>query len=59
MDIRIKKPAKIIGCLILTALMVFSVPCDGRQSQSSKPVLKATSHITTRDNNIKSETVLK
>jgi PAS domain S-box-containing protein len=33
MDIRIKKPTILIGYLILTVLMVFSVPCDGRESQ--------------------------
>lgn len=55
MNFGIKKPAKIIECLILTILMVFSVPCDGRQNQSTKPVLKATPEITTRENNIKSD----
>ena len=45
MNFRIKKPAKIIGCLILTALMVFFLPCDSWQSQKSKPVLKTPSHL--------------
>jgi PAS domain S-box-containing protein len=48
-----KKPTRIIKCLILTVLMVFSVPCDGRQSQSSEPVLETSSHTTNHTNSLK------
>lgn len=51
MNFRIKKPAKIIGCLILTALMVFFLPRDSRQSQNSKPVLETPSRTTNHENN--------
>ena len=53
MDFKIKKPTKIIECLILTILMVFSVPCDGRQSQSSEPVLETPSLTTNHTNSLK------
>lgn len=38
MDIKIKKPTTIIGYLVLTVLIVFLFPCDGRPDQSSNPV---------------------
>jgi hypothetical protein len=44
MNIKIKKPIRLIGCLILTVLMVFSEPCDGRQSQTSKPFFETPPH---------------
>ena len=44
MDIKIKKPNRLIGCSILMVLMVFSVPCDGRQSQTSKPFFETPPH---------------
>ena len=55
MDFKIKKPTRIIGCLILTALMVFSVPCDSRQSQSSMPVLEMPSHTVNQNSNFEPE----
>lgn len=58
MNFSIKKPAKIIGCLILTALIAFSAPCDGRQSQNSKPVLETPSRTTNHDNSFKPKLLL-
>ncbi|MFC1789130.1 PAS domain S-box protein, partial [Thermodesulfobacteriota bacterium] len=43
MDFRIKEPARIIGLLILTVLMVLSVPCDGGQGLTAKPVIETPS----------------
>jgi len=53
MDVKIKKSAKIIGYLILTVLMVFSVPCDGRQGQTPEPVLETSSHTVNYNDNFK------
>jgi hypothetical protein len=44
MDIKIKKPTTIIGYLVLTVLIVFLVPCDSRQSQTSKPFFETPPH---------------
>ena len=42
-----------MGCLILTVLMVFSVPCDARQSHATAPVLKTPSHTANHNNGFK------
>lgn len=43
MNIKIKKPNRLIGCLILTVLMVLFLPCDSRQSHASTPAFKTPS----------------
>lgn len=45
MNIKIKKPNRLIGYLILTVLMVFFSLCDSWQSQKSKPVLESPSNL--------------
>jgi len=55
MDIEIKKPTTIIGCLILSVLIVFLVPCDSRSSQTAKSVLETPSHTLNPNNRVKQE----
>ncbi|NQT68042.1 MAG: transporter substrate-binding domain-containing protein [Desulfobacteraceae bacterium] len=53
MDNKTVRPILIIGCLILTVLMVLFVPCDRRQSHASTPALEMPSQTANHNNSSK------